>query len=506
MQAVIKNGHYLFEKDGMDFHVPVEIHVSRFGVNNRKGGPVLFDKPDAYKVYINTTEPVSSQNREEIPHVIENANKYHLILTSYQEILNSVPNAKFFPYGTTWLNKDSGKIDHRDALGEYSEDLEQLHKDKEFSVSFLGTNHRPGPDGYKMRHELWPREEEISIPKLFYSSTRNPLPLPPGPMGASKLLPEDDKKHLFKSQFSIAIESTSVENYFSEKLIDCLITKTIPIYWGCPNIEEFFDTRGMIIVNSVDDLIKKVNKLTPETYKKKKKYVEENFELAKEYARSFTDRVKEQIFAELPTQVDIEDDEVVEKYSLSVGIVSIRERTEKLQRLIGHMKQHTSQEVMEKVEVLINVDDGAKPVGEKRNEILYKARGKFICFVDDDDLVSDSYLTRIVELIDNNPDLDCIGFTGMFYNNDKPQMKFKHANMYRGNYKDSEGIQYRPANHLNPIRTELAKQVGFPNKNFGEDADYSDKILKSGLIKKEVIIENEVMYHYLFSKSESKTH
>ena len=62
MQAVIKNGHYLFEKDGMDFHVPVEIHVSRFGVNNRKGGPVLFDKPDAYKVYINTTEPVSSQN------------------------------------------------------------------------------------------------------------------------------------------------------------------------------------------------------------------------------------------------------------------------------------------------------------------------------------------------------------------------------------------------------------------------------------------------------------
>ena len=78
-------------------------------------------------------------------------------------------------------------------------------------------------------------------------------------MGASKLLPEDDKKHLFKSQFSIAIESTSVENYFSEKLIDCLITKTIPIYWGCPNIEEFFDTRGMIIVNSVDDLIKKVN-------------------------------------------------------------------------------------------------------------------------------------------------------------------------------------------------------------------------------------------------------
>jgi len=506
MKANIKNAHYLFHKDGMEFTEPVEIHVSRFGNNNKKGGPVRFDNPHAFRVYINTTEPVSSQNREEISHVISNANNYNLILTSDAEILNSVSHAVFFPYGTTWLNKDRSKIDHSDGLGEYTEDLKDLQKNKKFSVSFLGTSHKPGPDGYKMRHELWAKEHEISIPKIFYSSTRHPLPLPPGPMGASKLLPEDDKKHLFNSQFSIAIESTSVENYFSEKLIDCFITKTIPVYWGCPNIEEFFDTRGMIIVNSVDDIIKKVNKLTPKYYEKKKKYVEENFKLAQEYARSFTDRVQEVIMKELPT-VEESVEESQDNFLLTIGIVTLKEREEKLLRLINAMKQHTTPENMECVELLINSDEGQKAVGHKRNEVLQKARGKFVCFVDDDDLVSDHYINMIVSLIRENPKLDCIGFMGLFYNDGKPHMTFKHANMYRGNYKDSEGIQYRPANHLNPVKTDIAKQIGFPeNKNFGEDSDYSDLLLRSNLIQNEMIIDNEVMYHYLFSKAESKTH
>ena len=78
--------------------------------------------------------------------------------------------------------------------------------------------------------------------------------------------------------------------------------------------------------------------------------------------------------------------------------------------------------------------------------------------------------------------------------------------MYRGNYKDSEGTQYRPANHLNPVRTEIAKKIGFPEKNFGEDADYSDKLLTSNLINDEIIVDGEIMYHYLFSRSQSQTH
>ena len=233
------------------------------------------------------------------------------------------------------------------------------------------------------------------------------------------------------------------------------------MYWGCPNIEEFFDTRGMIVVDSVDGLIKKVNKLTDKSYEKMMKYVEENYNLAKEYARSFKDRVQEAITEHLPV-IEIEDEVEDEKFLLSVGIVTLKEREEKLLRLVNKLREHATTDNMEKVELLINSDEGQKPVGQKRNEVLHRAKGRFICFIDDDDLVSDSYINTIVNLIRDNPKLDCIGFTGVFYNNDKPSMTFKHANMYRGNYKDSEGTQYRPANHLNPVRTDSAKQIGFP--------------------------------------------
>jgi len=499
LSANIKNGYYLFG-DGIDFHEPVELHVSRFGDNNRPGGSPRFDNPSAFKVYLNTTEPVSSANRESIASVIEHGSKYNLVLTSDTEVLNELSNASFFPYGTTWLNKNRGKIDHEDGLGEYSPELDLLHKNKKFSVSFLGTNHLPGPDGYRMRHELWSKKDDIKTPTVFYSSTRHPMT----PQG--QLLPEDNKKYLFNSQFSIAIESTSVENYFSEKLIDCLISKTIPIYWGCPNIDEFFDTRGMIIVDSVDDMINKINRLTEKSYKKKLKYVEENYALAHEYARPFSDRVRDAIMEKLPPPIEVETKVEESKYALSVGIVSLKKREDLLNRLLSRMKDKTPPEIMERVEVLINVDEGAKPVGQKRNEILSRATGKFICFIDDDDLVSENYLTTMVHAIDSTPKLDCIGFTGMFYNDDQPKMMFKHANMYRGNYKDSDGTQYRPANHLNPVRTEIAKKIGFPEKNFGEDADYSDKLLTSGLINDEIIVDGEVMYHYLFSRSQSQTH
>ena len=41
-------------------------------------------------------------------------------------------------------------------------------------------------------------------------------------------------------QYSICIENTCSRNYFTEKITDCFICGTVPIYFGCPNIEDYF--------------------------------------------------------------------------------------------------------------------------------------------------------------------------------------------------------------------------------------------------------------------------
>lgn len=65
-------------------------------------------------------------------------------------------------------------------------------------------------------------------------------------------------------KYSIAIENCVKPNYFSEKFTDCILAWTIPIYYGCPNIDKYFP-KGcyyLIDINSptvFDDINKILN-------------------------------------------------------------------------------------------------------------------------------------------------------------------------------------------------------------------------------------------------------
>jgi hypothetical protein len=92
------------------------------------------------------------------------------------------------------------------------------------------------------------------------------------------------KISLFKDfQYSIIIENSREAGYFSEKLIDCLITKTIPIYYGCENISEYFNTDGWIILSSddiVQELYEKLALLNENYYNKYANIIEKNYKKA----------------------------------------------------------------------------------------------------------------------------------------------------------------------------------------------------------------------------------
>jgi hypothetical protein len=176
-------------------------------------------------------------------------------------------------YGTTWLNKSNH---HPDSFGTYTENLSSL--DKDFSISMVcGALY--GKLGYNIRQSIYLNRNKINIPKKFYSSTRFPIPNEP-------TLPNDDKIHLFNSMYSVVIESTQEKNYITEKLIDCLITKTIPVYWGCPNASDFFDTSYWLNVNELLNF-----KFTDEYYYNNLEKINNNFEKAKQYCDNIIERI-----------------------------------------------------------------------------------------------------------------------------------------------------------------------------------------------------------------------
>lgn len=94
--------------------------------------------------------------------------------------------------------------------------------------------------------------------------------------------------------FSLVIENTSHHNYFTEKITDAIICKTVPIYWGCTNINEYYDSRGIIYVRSDDEAINVINKLTENDYYNRIDYINYNYKKAFEY-NNYVKRIKIEI-------------------------------------------------------------------------------------------------------------------------------------------------------------------------------------------------------------------
>ena len=270
-KPVIKNGDYLF-RESLEFEFPVEIHFTRMEE---------FDNPDSFKVLVLSNESMMSPNRSTAHDVIANHKKYDLILATDDEILVFCSNAKKFPYGSTWLNR--GKIKNPDGLGYYETGPIFDRETKNFDVSFLASWYDINRPGYRLRQQIWDRKDDIKIPRSFYTSTKcfsnSPNPLPGG-----------EKEILFDSQYHICVENHAVGNYFTEKILDALLTETIPVYWGCTNISDYFNPEGLILFQTVDELLDKLNDLTPEYYHDRLAVIQENKQRAIKFA-NFDERI-----------------------------------------------------------------------------------------------------------------------------------------------------------------------------------------------------------------------
>jgi hypothetical protein len=72
------------------------------------------------------------------------------------------------------------------------------------------------------------------------------------------LLKGDTLKHY---KFCLTVENSSEKYYISEKFYDCILTNTIPIYFGCSNIRDYWSENDIILLDNITDHQYVVNKL-----------------------------------------------------------------------------------------------------------------------------------------------------------------------------------------------------------------------------------------------------
>jgi len=193
--------------------------------------------------------------------VFDNADKFDYIFT-YDKKLLTLPNAIFRNGGYECvLNKNIHSLEHPLLADESLFDL----YDKSKSVSFITSN--------KQITDL-----HVFRTNCVTQMQRDKLPVDIFGVGYNQIKRKLDALKDYK--YSVAIENGIFENYFTEKILDCFLTGTIPIYKGCPNIHEFFNTDGIIFFNTYDDLKTIIMEIENGKYNVDQTILKENYEKA----------------------------------------------------------------------------------------------------------------------------------------------------------------------------------------------------------------------------------
>ena len=185
------------------------------------------------------------------------------------------------------------------------------------------------------------------------------------------------------------------------------------------------------------------------------------------------------------------------KPRLTILMCGILARLEEYGRMLYSLK---FQSEGKPVEIVTLLDNQHMKVGKKRNELLSLANGEYVCFVDDDDLISNDYVDSILEAIETGEDV--VVFTLSRNHNGNHDRLCYYSKEYEKD-RDTPGAYYRMPNHLMVFKTDIAQKVKYKEYFFGEDAAWSKEVQK--YLKSERKID-KVLYTYQSSDTGSATH
>jgi len=144
------------------------------------------------------------------------------------------------------------------------------------------------------------------------------------------------------------------------------------------------------------------------------------------------------------------------------------------------------------VEFLYELDNGERTSGQKRQILMERALGEYVCFVDDDDDVYQSYIDRIFEGIEKG--VDVVSFDLKMTGGKKGKEIWKFG-MYANDRRQGNMC----VNHLCVWRRSLASKVAWcPDLGYQDDSVWFLPLFHSGLIESHYHID-EVLYLYKYS-------
>lgn len=185
-------------------------------------------------------------------------NKFKLVFSYNKWIGDKIPNFQFVAHGGTWLREEDIELHSKNKI------CSMIFSDKQWNA------------GHRLRSIAYESLKNKSFIDFFGSGINKPI--------------EFKIDALKNYMFSIAMENEGPQHlfspntdYFSEKLLDCFLSGTIPVYYGNKSIANYFDINGIILFEDPSTIDSIVDNLSEELYLSKQQSIKNNFEIAHKY-------------------------------------------------------------------------------------------------------------------------------------------------------------------------------------------------------------------------------
>jgi hypothetical protein len=206
------------------------------GIGDKKNGKIKYlwhlESPIINQSFVETVK----SNLDEVLDAYEN------IFTYSDELLSLHPKFVFSPANGFWI--ESPKIYEKTKLISMICSSKQGSELQNFRVDFANKN--------KTKLDL-------------YGGISNPIPI--------------KELGLNEYMFSVCVENCDYNTYFTEKILDCFATGTIPIYKGTRNITKHFNEEGIIFLDDID-----IHNLNKDIYFSKMDAIKDNLERVSRYS------------------------------------------------------------------------------------------------------------------------------------------------------------------------------------------------------------------------------
>ena len=231
----------------------------------------LYQKLDYYgktnKIYFTTTEtythafllncPVPGSLHVEKECVIGFAHEppdNSFLRLYYNNFIEYAANSigKYFIGGVGSLPSPPFLGHHGFLFHEMPKNIGSSIRSKKTNIMSIMVSHKSYTPGHKYRHALVSYILKHRLPiDIWGNGAKNyqkHYPKNNNIYGDFKSMAEMCENYMF----TIAIENTSHDHYFSEKIVNPLLYDTIPLYWGCKKIEEYFPNYSIKLTGNIN--------------------------------------------------------------------------------------------------------------------------------------------------------------------------------------------------------------------------------------------------------------